>query len=438
MKNFFKKIISKFKSKWTLFFPLLLLTTTTTVLSFMVSSKYMPDSKANSLFEVSENFKNNEKYSAYGLMYPKKITNADVSVYRDPNKTQKFRSIYSEVTCFDVYQHDWSGLYSPCTLTINGEKKNFSYVCMPRSTYITSWVYKCGLLYDGSSNLSKFKTNSDIFITKEYAQEILKKYDRPLDDYAFLCNNSNIKEEDRNFPYSWNWGEPGKYTPMLFPITYNIRGVIDTSCDFYTKYSKVFGDFFIVNESFTLPTPNVTFFEFNDSSRYTKKQIKNALKFFNYDTTISNTSAYTNSFIFDYRLTFIGNIDSDYSILKINNNQSIYNDKTDEIYDLFYNNQNVLKLIIYLVISFMLCFTDFLILNYYLKNNNLKIRKSRGIILILLNIIASIMFGLLLIKPLGKISFIGQMSYANVSGFIFLIMLSIFLSVVYLVKKREL
>lgn len=418
------------------------------VFSGVMIAKNTDLNKSTTLIEIAQLYKENEHETKSdgtviqtvpnGVVYPKKLITSDVMAYRLPDYSQSLRTTYPSFTIFDVYQSNWAGLYSPGVVNyLENKDVHISFLMLPRlNTYITAeWQYKIPTLYPNSSSpLTNFRGVSDIFINKEYAQYLLKKYDRPLDDYQFLCNDRNLKSEDREIPYSWNYGNYNDHPAKKISSTYSIKGVLNSDSEEYLKYKNLFGDFFVVNEFFTMPLPSITFFEMKMENRDDERLISTIVNKYKYDASIS-ANGYSQIDWFEYRITFFGKIDSPTSILNIETNPSEYNAMTDKMYDYYANKNSVLPLILYIVINvgtiIGFCFISISLLK------KIKYELScipNGSIILIFALIAAVAFTLGVVVALVANSLIPSLSatsYKNILGFVIAIVEAI-ISITYI------
>lgn len=329
-----------------LFFPLIVAIVCTSSCFFA----HLPINKPLSLAETSEIYKTQLEEEPATIIYGKEIFNRSYELLSvEPEKSKEIRSIFPMQQCFDGYLANWENKYSPIKTSIDGKTKNYSLLLWPKNGYKDSrFLYEMPLI---AGKVDNFSNSLDIYITKSYADYLIGSKSLNLDYEEFLTENPNI-----SFFY-----EDEQNNSSNFCINYNLKGIIDDTSEIYLKYYNYFGDYFIANQYLFLPIPHFTYFETTQGLYAKKDQIKILLNVYDYTANRLYNSALLTSFAYEYRIAFIGKINSPIDFWHIWDNENSLAERVNLIFDEFTNGDYLLTAIVSVLftlaeISCILCF----------------------------------------------------------------------------------
>jgi len=390
-----------------------------------IASTYFRNNIAISLAETYDSFKTEHKDDSFfgGALYKYPLDTKDEICYNNPELPREFREIYSKNQFLDAYINGWDSKYSPARVEINGSKKGFSLLLIPKERYVyNKWDerYSIPLLYP--NNVQARTSPNDIYITKEYADELLSK--------NIATSYDDLIDKAIEVPYYWNT-ESTQFTKNVFVV----KGILDTESERYKSYKQIFGDFFVVNEYFTMPMPSVTMFSFGE-----RKDLlllfETLLKKYDYETIKSNYSSTSSSFSFQTRITFVTDFESEYSIQKIMTSNSKYQIIINKIFDSFSNVSYIIYSVILISVNIsfvlLLLFLLFQIVKLFEKNDRKMIK-----ICLFTELIISTIIAFCIKSIIGQTDLFSFLSLNNYFGAIIAIAELVIIVVFLFLVKRE-
>lgn len=414
----FKTIISRFKtfiySKRQYIINCVFLSLFSSVL-FFFSTIFVSNLKTNipnTVIEIEERLKselNGEQ--PYCLIYPKETTSFYNMAYRDPEKSTEIRSIFEDIECFDWYLGSHSDNYKPFIYDFSdGTSVNLSLSMFPKPSYVQNkFFYDISLITGGVKNIT---SPNDIFINQSFADKLMN--DEHVDSYSELIGKKITAIS--------------KIKVNTLSIEYTISGVIEEN-ESYKKYSNNFGDFAIVSEYFSLPLPCSTYVEMFESEFKNYNLIKTILKIFKYESSYSSVSVGERVFPIEYRTYFYK---SNELISSSNDSVKKCNQFVDEVFDYYFQNMNLLSIIILIV----LIVTMIVAIVFYLSSKSIKIKSTKLLFTYLISFAIAIPFASMIAVGYKTI-FDKIYSVANpLSLLIYLILIVMFLLILLLKLKK--
>ncbi len=385
--------------------------------SSLIASAFFPNNQAITLHEISEDYKKENNSFPNGLIYYHSlITNSNNPMFRDSMTTKGLREVFYKNEFIDVYVSNWINKFTPGVVKYDGENETpLSFLMLPRQGYTdTQWQDKYKIPLLSPSQLGHLSSPNDIFINKEYADYLISKKPVGEQTYEHLINNETI------IPYTWKYSE--KSSPDYVDNKYIIKGVLDSESEEYLKYKELFGDFFVLNEYFSLPFMGQTFFSIN-SSETSINLFSKLLKEYEYKYIKFNYSSNSSSFAFQTRISFFDSKDGNYSINKIDYNPHKYCVRTDSCFEVFSNQMYIIYIVLLLMINvaFAIIFAFFSLKFQKEKDDNKKITTIKMFVYIgliglglLFGILISKLFfiGIIPLKYLSSKNYLGTIIYA--------------------------
>ena len=338
--------------------------------SLAVLFAHLPSNKSMSLAEISEKVKNELSDEPATIIYGKEIVPNSYEILScEPEKSKTMRSIYSKQRCFDGYLANWDNKYSPIVVNTSGTTKKYSLLLWPKNGYRDSqFLYRMPLI---AGSVKSHSTSQDIYITKTYADELISNCG------SGLINNEASKYEQllSKTPYIEFDYETTSSTSRTFQL-YFLCGIIDDNSDEYKNYQALFGDYFISNQYLNLPIPHFTYFETTTGLYNKRNQIKTIFNVYKYEANRLYGSAIETQYAYEYRLFFIGETSSQYSIYTMWDETNNTLKSINQVFDLFCYGGSVLTIVVSIALSIALLFTVFF-LSWRIKKNNLDYFKNK-------------------------------------------------------------
>ena len=354
------------------------------VSSALLACEFLPNNKSITLAEISRDFENEVGSKPRGLIYGHQlVTSYHELIYMDPEKSKEMRNILYEDTIFDLYPANWLQKYSPGVVDyIDKSDVNVSFLLWPKDSYVHKYFkYPMPLLAGSISNLS---TPQDIFINSKFADKLIAQ-DGSISPYDY----SGLIGKNKPTQIKYKWQDNSTNTDVFTPVDYYIKGVIDFNSDQYQQYYKLFGDFFLVNEYFSLPLPSATYFTFNGGQFNDWKYFDIALNIFHYESVRKSSDTITSLYAYEYRLTFFGDSATEYAFTSVSNRTSKYFSMTSEVFAPFADYSASIYFVVFLLTNLIIYVVFFILATSmyksYMKSYNKKNTtiKPRNIILII-------------------------------------------------------
>lgn len=403
----------------------------------MLFSSFLKNNQSITLREIAINYSKENNEEPNGLIYYNQTINSYYeTVYRKPEITREMSEIFYKNTFIDLYVSNWNNLYSPGVVEYsNGETINLSFLMFPKQNYIDqAWKYKMPLLYPANTTpLSRLSLPNEIYINTEYAEKLLI-------DFGFSSNEyDKLYDKTITIPFSWNYIKAVERKPDLIDVSYVIKGVIDSNSEEYNYYQNMFGDFFIASEYFTLPIPSQTYFDLPDHST-NEKLFSTILDRYHYQTKKSNNLSGASDYVFQTRISFFGNKDTDCSIESIWKQSNKYTMRSNKCFEAF-TASNTLYIIIFLIVN--LCSTFLLLFSAYKIKMEYHMLADKNFVALVFWILVCLGLGLVFGLILKNIlfSFVNPIKYLSgnnyIGSIIYLAEILLFNTIFFLVRQRK-
>lgn len=443
-KLFFQSLFRFLKNEKALF-PFLMLFLDFLLLqsSALVISSSLSANKPITLAEISYQYKNENGEYPYGLIYSYQLNQSySEIVFHDPEKSKEVRNIFYKESCFDLYPANWENNTSPALIEDeDGNEKKISLLLWPKHHYTRrEFAYKIPLL---SGLVEDFTSPNDIYVSKEYADILIAKNGILPGEYdELILNYSEI-----TIPYCIKNGSQDKKVPVF----YDIKGVFDSSSEEYLYYYGIFGEFFLVNEFFSLAIPSVTFFTMTSEVYPNWKYLDVLNNIYSYETIRKSSDSITSFPSCEYRMAFFGDLKSNYPFSSLSDGSSKYWSQPAKMYEFYSSKYDVSYIAIFGLLNLIL-FTFLFILGkiliakvfHYFDKEHLKqglLQLSLfSIILVIISFFLGI-YGLMLfrliIPPLASV--IGMNYWSVVIFLVEFIVITVFsvLKIRRLIKSHE-
>lgn len=289
------------------------------VSSFGIST-FLPSNKTNSINRVAQLYSKNGNDLPKGVIYLERVNDRiwDIEI-RNVSLTKQIRDTYPENFILDSYiannEHTISPSYYVDSLS---NKHHRSLLLFPKTQYTSpTFFYDIPLSYGSIPQLASLE---DLYIDVNYADYLLSA-NPSLAGYQSLINYPTTLNSCRGSFVSTNH--------------FIIRGIIDPLSEQYIKCKKLFGDFFIVNDFYTLNMNGYTLFELSGISHRDRQYINNLLKVFKYNTSVVANGSIEEK-LYEYRISFLNKENENYSsIIDCGKALTEYDRLCNEIFDLF-------------------------------------------------------------------------------------------------------
>lgn len=253
----------------------------------------------------------------------------------EPEKSKKLRSMDVSDFVYDVYPSNFLET-SPAVVDYRDKSDvPISFLLLPKGGYLDAFFspdYKFTLLAGSTDNTANIE---DIYINKSYADFLLDG----SSDYKSLVGTSI------NLPYYT------QYITNGCAVGYKIKGILDENDTKYQYFKKYIGDFFLANQYLTLPIKSCTFFKLADKFTTIKKQVNAISRVYKYDVNLKRFNSIENMYTYEYRIMCCKDSLSNNNLNQIENQDNIHFQKYQLVYDYFFYKNNVIKLIVFSVLT---------------------------------------------------------------------------------------